>query len=78
MAPPTTRRSGFSKRAQYGTFFGYVAALAGAVVGGAVLIVSVLDEDAFSGARGAAADLAAPAGQAVTAAARRRLVIHGG
>ncbi|MES2493285.1 MAG: rod shape-determining protein MreC [Pseudomonadota bacterium] len=67
MAPPTPRRSGFSKRAQYGTFFGYVAALAGAVVGGAVLIISMLDKDAFSGARGIAADLVAPAGKAVTA-----------
>ncbi|MBC2664747.1 rod shape-determining protein MreC [Novosphingobium flavum] len=67
MAPPNTRRTGFSKRAQYGTFFGYVAALAGALVGGGVLLVSLLDHDAFSGVRGLAADVAAPAGSAVAA-----------
>lgn len=67
MAPPTTRRSGFSKRAQYTTFFGYIAAVAGAVVGGAVLVFSVMDKGAFAGVRGIAADLVAPAGRAVTA-----------
>lgn len=67
MAPPTTRRSGFSKRAQYGTFFGYIAAIVGAVVGAGVLAFSVLDKGAFAGLRGAAADLVAPAGRAMTA-----------
>lgn len=67
MAPPIARRSGFSKRAQYGTFFGYIAAIAGAVVGAAVLVVSVVDKGAFAGMRGIAADLVAPAGRAVTA-----------
>lgn len=67
MAPPSTRRTGFSKRAQYGTFFGYIAALAGALVGGGVLLVSILDTNAFSGARGLASDVAAPAGTAVAA-----------
>ena len=67
MAPPNTRRSGFSKRAQYGTFFGYIAALVGAAVGVAVLIVSFINPHAFSGLRGAAADVAAPAGRVVSA-----------
>jgi len=67
MAPPSTRRTGFSRRAQYGTFFGYIAAFAGALLGGGILLVSVLDRNAFSGARGFAADLAAPAGAAVAA-----------
>ena len=31
MAPPNARRTGFSKRAQYTTFFGYLAAIAGGV-----------------------------------------------
>lgn len=65
MAPPNTRRTGFSKRAQYGTFFGYIAALVGALVGGGVLLVSLLDRDAFSGLRGLASDVVAPAGKAV-------------
>lgn len=65
MAPPNTRRTGFSKRAQYGTFFGYIAAFAGALVGGAVLLVSLRDEGAFTGARTLASDATAPVGQAV-------------
>lgn len=67
MAPPNTRRTGFSKRAQYGTFFGYIAAAAGALVGGGVLVVSLINPGAFSGVRGIAADVAAPAGKAVSA-----------
>ena len=67
MAPPKTRRSGFSKRAQYGTFFGYIAAIGGAAVGVFVLIISYIDHNAFSGLRGAAADVVAPAGRAVSA-----------
>jgi rod shape-determining protein MreC len=67
MAPPSTRRTGFSKRAQYGTFFGYIAAAAGAIVGAVVLVVSLRDHDAFAGARGFASDLTAPAGRAVAA-----------
>ncbi len=73
MAPPSTRRTGFSKRAQYGTFFGYIAALAGALLGGGVLLVSILDKNAFSGARSVAADVTAPAGRAVAAS---RGVLH--
>ncbi len=65
MAPPNPRRTGFSKRAQYGTFFGYIAALVGAIVGGGVLLVSLLDRDAFAGVRGLASDMVAPVGTAV-------------
>jgi len=65
MAPPTARRTGFSKRAQYGTFFGYIAAVAGALIGAGVLVLSLIDHSAFSGARTLAADVAAPAGTVV-------------
>lgn len=65
MAPPSNRRSGYSRRAQYGTFFGYMAALAGALVGAVLLAVSVFDHAAFAGLRGLAADAARPAGTAV-------------
>jgi rod shape-determining protein MreC len=61
MAPPNARRTGFSKRAQYGTFFGYIAALVGAVVGALVLGISLLDPSAFASLRGIAADAVAPA-----------------
>ena len=70
MAPPNARRTGFSKRAQYGTFFGYIAAFAGAVVGALVLVVSLVDPTAFASLRGLAADAAAPAGR-VAAAGRQ-------
>ena len=65
MAPPSIRRTGFSKRAQYGTFFGYIAAIVGALLGGALLVVSYVDPDAFSGLRGTASDAAAPVGKVV-------------
>jgi len=67
MAPPNARRTGYSRRAQYGTFFGYLAAIAGALVGALALAVSFLDPTAFSGARGLAADAVAPAGRVVAA-----------
>jgi len=67
MAPPSNRRSGFSKRAQYSSFFAYLAGIGGALVGAAVLVVSLVNPGAFSGLRGVAADAAAPAGRAVAA-----------
>ncbi|WP_298197874.1 rod shape-determining protein MreC [Novosphingobium sp.] len=67
MAPPTSRRSGFSKRAQYGTFLGYVAAFGGMLAGALVLVVAFMNRDAFSGLRGAAGDVVAPAGRTMAA-----------
>lgn len=65
MAPPPNRRSGYSRRAQYGTFFGYIAGIVGALVGGGFLIVSIFHPDAFAGLRGVAADAAEPGGKVV-------------
>jgi rod shape-determining protein MreC len=67
MAPPNNRRSGFSRRAQYSTFFGYIAGIAGALVGAGFLVASIINPEFFSGLRGVAADVAAPAGNAVAA-----------
>jgi rod shape-determining protein MreC len=64
MAPPSNRRPGFSRRAQYTTFIGYVIAAAGAVVGALLLLVSTRNAEAFSGARSLATDVTSPAGQA--------------
>ena len=61
MAAPSNRRPGFSRRAQYGNFFGYLTAVAGLVVGVVLLIVSTGNAGAFSGLRAGAADAAAPA-----------------
>lgn len=65
MAPSANRRSGFSRRAQYNTFFAYLAGISGALVGAAFLIVSIGDPAAFSSLRSAAADAASPPGRAV-------------
>lgn len=68
MAPSANRRSGSSRRAQYSTFFGFTAAAIGALVGIALLIVSVVDPTAFSGVRGVAQDVASPGGSAAAQA----------
>jgi len=62
MAPPKDRRPGFSRRAQYGIFTGYVVAVVGVLVGLALLIVSLVDPGSFSFARSAADEVARPLG----------------
>src|SRR5687768_3438476 len=64
MAPPSSRRSGHSRRAQYGQFTGYVLAAIGAALGAVLLAVSLWRPSSFNGLRGAAADTVAPAGKA--------------
>ncbi len=63
MAPPSNRRSGHSRRAQYTTFIGYIVAVVGALLGIVLLIVSVNNSQAFAGPRAAAVDATAPAAQ---------------
>jgi len=65
MAPSANRRSGFSRRAQYNTFFAYLAGIFGALVGAGLLFVSIANPDAFSNLRSGAADAASPPGSAV-------------
>jgi rod shape-determining protein MreC len=69
MAPPERGRPGFSRRAQYSIFTGYVAAIVGALLGLVLLVVAVLDPGSFAFLRRGAAEAAAPAG-AVGAASR--------
>lgn len=69
MASPSNRRSSFSKRAQYSVFTGYLLATLGALVGLALLILSLWQPASFAPVRGAAQDVTAQVGQ-VTAAAR--------
>lgn len=61
MVAPGNRRPGHSRRAQYGTFLGYVVAAVGLGVGVALLVASANDAEAFSGLRSEAADFVAPA-----------------
>ena len=65
MPPPNNRRSGFSKRAQFNVFYGYIAGIVGLLLGAVLVIVSLKSHDAFSDARGVAADAAAPIARAV-------------
>lgn len=61
MAPSSTRRSSSSRRAQYTTFIGYLVGGAGAVVGAALLIISIFNPGFMSTLRGIGADAVAPA-----------------
>jgi len=65
MAPARDRRTGFSRRRQYSAFLGYVLAVAGAVVGAVLLIVSTFNPPAFSAARMGVASVTAPVASAL-------------
>ncbi|MFL0670704.1 MAG: rod shape-determining protein MreC [Erythrobacter sp.] len=69
MAPPASRRTGYSRKAQYSVFTGYLLAALGALVGLVLLGVSLYQPGAFAPLRGLAGNVSAPAGEA-TAAAR--------
>ena len=60
MAPPSTRRPGFSRRAQYGLFISYVAAVGGVLFAGLLLFVAAVDPRGFNALKGAALDVTAP------------------
>lgn len=60
MAPPSKRRPGFSRRAQYGLFLGYVVAVAGILFGILLLILRIVDPSGFGALRGAALDATGP------------------
>lgn len=62
MAPPSSRRSGFSRKAQYSLFTGYLLAGAGALLGLALLMLSLWQPSAFAPLRGGASDVVTPAG----------------
>jgi rod shape-determining protein MreC len=60
MAPQRDRRPGFSRRAQYGLFLGYVAAAAGALIAVALLLLSTFNPPAFAALRGVVREGTAP------------------
>ena len=60
MAPPSTRRPGFSRRAQYGVFLGYVVAIGGVLVSLLLVIAAIADPRGFSALRGIALDVTSP------------------
>ncbi len=60
MAPPTGARPGWSRRAQYGLFFSFLAAIAGLLAGLFLLGLSLVAPKAYAGVRGAALDATSP------------------
>ena len=60
MAPSSSRRPGFSRRAQYGLFIGYVVAVAGVLFAVLLLVIAAIDPRGFAALRGAALDATAP------------------
>lgn len=70
MAPPRNRRPGFSRRAQYSLFVTYVLAIAGAVVGGLLLLISIADPTGFAALRAGASEVTAPVARTLFAVRR--------
>ncbi|WP_118857243.1 rod shape-determining protein MreC [Sphingomonas mesophila] len=60
MAAPAGPRPGWSRRAQYSLFFGFLAAIAGLIVGLIMLALSIVSPASYQSVRGAALDAASP------------------
>lgn len=67
MAPPSSRRSSYSKKAQYSVFTGYLLAVLGALLGVGLLALSFWQPGSFAPLRGAANDAVAPVGEGTAA-----------
>ncbi|WP_326524612.1 rod shape-determining protein MreC [Sphingomonas sp.] len=65
MAPPIARRTGFSRRAQFGVFIGYVAAATGVAVGAILVLLSTFNPPAFAAVRASVAELTTPVSSAL-------------
>lgn len=63
MAPPSSRRTGFSKKQRNSVFTGYLLAVLGALLGLALLALSLWQPAAFAPLRGGANDVVAPVGE---------------
>jgi rod shape-determining protein MreC len=60
-----TARPGWSRRAQYGLFFSFLAVIAGIVIGLILLVLSLVAPKTFEGIRGAALDITGPVASAL-------------
>ena len=70
MAPPSTRRAGFSRRAQMGLFLSYVLAVGGVLFAGLLLVIAIVDPTGFNALKGAALDVTSPVASAGRGVAR--------
>lgn len=68
MAPPSPRRPGFSRRAQYGLFTTYVVAVAGLILGLLLLVTARVDPEGHAAVQQRASDVFAPVSSAARAA----------
>jgi rod shape-determining protein MreC len=66
VVPPTNRRPGFSRKAQYSLFATYVLAISGAVFAGLLLILSIIDPTGFSALRTIGTEITAPVARTLT------------
>ncbi len=73
MAPPSPRRPGFSRRAQYGIFASYVIAVAGAAFALLLVLTARFDPNGHSALQSILADMTSP----ISAAARSALASTG-
>jgi len=64
MAPPSPRRPGFSRRAQYSLFAGYVAAVGGILLGLLLILTARFDPAGHAALQGFFADLFSPVSSA--------------
>ena len=65
MAAPSGPRPGWSRRAQYGLFFSFIAAVVGLAIGLILLAFSIAAPQRFHSLRGAALDATAPVSDAL-------------
>jgi rod shape-determining protein MreC len=68
MAPPSPRRPGFSRRAQYGLFSTYVIAVTGLVAGLLLLVTARLDPEGHAAIQQRASDIVSPISSAFRSA----------
>jgi rod shape-determining protein MreC len=64
MAPPKIRSSSSNRKAQLSVFTGYLIAGMGALIGAALLVISLMQPQALAGLRSMATDAASSAGEA--------------
>lgn len=78
MAAPRNRRPGFSRRAQYSLFLGYVIAASGALVAAILLALSTLDPPAFAALRASVGEVTTPVSSTLSGIGRWIGSIPGG